>query len=122
MNVLATGLSVFLVWNGALVYAAAPTATPTAAESSKFGDVSPAPQSKGMFNKLSLGALYSYTDFDFDSTAGGNFNRFQGHSNLYSVGVGNVQLYPDVTAGIALFRVDTALSSQVYLDPGVPAT
>jgi len=75
----------------------------------------------GMFNKLSLAFLYSYTDFKFHSTKGENFNNFTGHSNLYSIAAGNVQLAKDFSAGLALFKVDTNVLSNVFISPGSPA-
>lgn len=59
--------------------------------------------------------MYSYIDFDFDSTTGVNFNRFQGHSNLYSLGADNFKIIPDLTAGLFVFRVDTIVNSQFLL-------
>lgn len=85
------------------------------------GDIGSAEKSKGMFSHLALGLVGSYTDFNFNSTSGRNFNRFQGHSKLYSIGAGNVLLSPEWTAGVALFRVDTSVRSQNFLSPGVPS-
>jgi len=110
-------LSSFLFCNGGIIYA------DTLPTSPKSNPKIKTDQSTAMFNQLSLGGLYSYTDFKFDSTVSGNFNRFQGHSNLYSIGAGNARLGHDVSAGIAIFRVDTSFNSQVSLNSGIlPST
>lgn len=79
-------------------------------------------RSKGKFSNLSLGFLSSYIDFKFNSTMGTNFNRFTGHSNLYSAAMGNVQITPSWTAGMAIFKVNTTVNSQLVLNPGLPST
>ncbi len=79
-------------------------------------------QFQKIFGHSSLNAMGSYTDFDFNSTAGDNFNRFQGNSKLYSIGAGNFALYRGWTAGVNLFRVDTSVNSQVFISPGAPAS
>jgi hypothetical protein len=74
-----------------------------------------------MFSHVNVGAMTSYTDFDFDSTTGDNFNRFQGYSKLYSIGAGNIALYKGWAVGVNLFTVDTQTRAQVYMAPGVPS-
>ncbi|KGP64442.1 hypothetical protein EP47_11805 [Legionella norrlandica] len=76
-----------------------------------------AKQSPNFLQQITPEFLYSYIDFDFDSTTGLNFNRYQGHSNLYSVGGDNVQFIPSVTGGIYVFRVNTEVNSQFLALP-----
>lgn len=63
------------------------------------------------------GAVYSYTDINFNSTVGSNFNRFNGHSNLYGFTGENFKLTKKLNFGFALFKIDTNLNSQVNLSP-----
>ncbi|AWN75429.1 autotransporter outer membrane beta-barrel domain-containing protein [Legionella anisa] len=72
--------------------------------------------------KITPEFLYGYTDFNFDSTSGGNFNRYNGHSNLYSPGADHISLGQTMMAGIYYFRIDTALSSEFLLNPGFVTT
>lgn len=72
----------------------------------------------GLFSHPSFSALGSYTDFNFDSTEGASFNRFSGYSRLYSLGAGSFKINKDTSFGLALFRVDTAVNSQVLFNPG----
>lgn len=76
----------------------------------------------GAFNHVGLGFLASYTDFKFNSSTGSNFNRFTGHSTLYSSALGNVKITPNWIGGLALFSVVTSVRSQVSIAPGQPAT
>ena len=78
--------------------------------------------STGIFKQINPEFLYSYIDFNFDSTTGGNFNRFQGHSNLFTVGADNLVLNKDVTAGIYVFKINTNLNSQFLLAPSTTET
>lgn len=66
--------------------------------------------------------LYGYTDFNFDSSSGENFNRYNGHSNLYSAGADHLSLGQTMMAGIYYFGIDTALHSQFLLTPGFVTT
>ena len=50
---------------------------------SKDGAINHANSSE-FLRKITPEFLYGYTDFNFDSTSGTNFNRYRGHSNLYS--------------------------------------
>lgn len=61
--------------------------------------------------------MYSYLDFDFDSTTGANFNRYQGHSNIYLLGGDYLQLTKKWGAGLYISRTDTATHSQFKIDP-----
>lgn len=73
----------------------------------------------GHFKNVGLGFLASYTEFKFNSTTGTNYYLFNGHSDLYSVSAGNINLAPSWTIGLALFRVNTDVQSNMFLDPGV---
>ena len=73
---------------------------------------------EGVFKNLWLSSLGVYTDFKFNSTQGTNYNSYKGYSKLGSIGGNNIFLYPGLTAGLALFRVETQLSSQILLNPG----
>lgn len=76
-------------------------------------------KSPGRFNQFTPEFLYSYIDFNFDSTTIANYNRFQGHSNLYSVGGEHIKLFQSLYAGIYVLRVNTDLNSQALLIPGL---
>lgn len=89
------------------------------AEASKDKDA--ALKKTNKFKNIGIGFLTSYTDFKFNSTTGDNFSRFSGHSTLYSASVGNILVAPSWTVGMSLFRVDTSLNSQIFINPGVPA-
>ena len=67
--------------------------------------------------KITPEFLYSYIDFDFDSTQSLSFNRFQGHSNLYAVGGDNVRFYNDsMIAGLYYFHINTNVNSQFLVN------
>lgn len=70
-----------------------------------------------MFNHFGLGALYSYTDFKFNSASSGNFNRYFGHSNLYALSGDNVVLMPGLIAGLSILKVDTKVNSKMLVQP-----
>ncbi|MCW8409559.1 autotransporter outer membrane beta-barrel domain-containing protein [Legionella sp. PATHC035] len=72
--------------------------------------------------KITPEFLYGYTDFNFDSTSGTNFNRYNGHSNLYSAGADHVSLGQTMMVGVYYFGIDTELSSQFLLTPGSVTT
>lgn len=64
--------------------------------------------------------IYSYIDFDFDSTPiGGNFNRYQGHSNTYTLGGDKVFDQYKAIAGIFVIATDTQVNSQFSIEPTV---
>jgi len=63
------------------------------------------------------GFIYSYVDFDFNSTAGSNFNHFRGHSNVVSVGTNQLKLFKDVTGGLFIYHIDTTNIAHVLLNP-----
>lgn len=69
-------------------------------------------------NPIITSFIYNYSDFKFNSMTGNNFNRYQGHSNLYSVGADHFKLINNLFAGIYLFKVDTQVNSQILLAPG----
>lgn len=71
----------------------------------------------GFFQKTTPEFLYGYTDFNFNSLSGYNFNRYKGHSNLYSVGADHISLNSTVMAGLYYFRVDTSLAAKFSFSP-----
>lgn len=73
------------------------------------------------FKQMTPEFLYSYIDFDFNSTTGANFNRYQGRSNLYSIGADHISVSPDLTGGFYLLNVQTRVHSQFQAFP-VPLT
>lgn len=117
MKIQSVILSIFLVSNGQIACADALSRTRT--ETVKTVDTS---DSSGFFKKITPEMLYGYTDFNFDSRAGENFNRYQGHSNLYSAGADHISLGSSVMAGVYYFRIDTALNAQFLLTPGALST
>lgn len=69
-------------------------------------------------SRKNIELFYSYIDFNFDSTINLNFNRFQGHSNLYGIGGGyNWSPTKHLGTGIYVFNIDTAVNSQFQLAP-----
>lgn len=62
--------------------------------------------------KITPEFLYSYIDFDFDSTIGLNFNRYHGHSNIYSIGADHIAPIPNLTVGLYVLDIDTEVHSQ----------
>lgn len=78
------------------------------------------PQKNVMFSKISPFLRYAYTDFRFNSTTGQNYSRYQGHANSGMLGGDNVQILPNLTAGVAVLTVNTALHSQFSVIPGAP--
>lgn len=91
-------------------------ATPSSATAKK---VASKDNTTGNANRFSgsLGMLYNYRDFKFNSTKGNNFNRFAGHTNLYLGGVDNVKLPYDFFAGLFYYHVDSDIRSNVLLSP-----
>ncbi|MFT4058695.1 MAG: autotransporter outer membrane beta-barrel domain-containing protein [Legionella sp.] len=71
----------------------------------------------GFFHKITPEMMYGYTDFDFNSVQTENFNRFKGHSNLYSAGADHLSLGANMMVGVYYFRIDTALASQFSFLP-----
>ncbi len=67
------------------------------------------------------GLIYSYVDFNFNSTSGANFNRFRGHSNIVGIGSNQLKLFKDVTGGLFIYHIDTTSMSHLSLNPN-PAT
>ena len=112
MKIESTLIGALLLGSGAIAYASSATSQENTAQTSAAPcKVMP----KGTF-------LYGYTDFDFDSTEGLNYNKFQGHSNTYALGADNIQLAPSVYAGLFLFRVDSFLDWQTSLVPAASST
>ncbi len=85
-----------------------------AGETGDVGETTPS----GMFSHLDLNFLASYTDFNFNSREGVNFNHFKGFSKQLSLGAGNVALSKTITAGLAILTGETKVKSTVFLDPG----
>jgi hypothetical protein len=108
-------LSVFLVCNGQMVYA-------DALDRTRNANVQTVNKSSGFFQKITPEMLYGYTDFNFSSRSGDNFNSFKGHSNLYSAGADHISLGSSMMAGLYYFRIDTALASQFFFSPTPVAT
>lgn len=71
------------------------------------------------FRKTTPEFLYGYTDFNFNSTSRNNFNKYDGHSNLYSVGGDHISFGDTVMAGLYYFGIDTTVSSKFLFNPGV---
>ncbi len=108
-------MAVFLAWNWSLAYAITPVLSPTS--QTKKSSVNTPSKHAPMFKQLIPKFLYTYLDFDFDSTTKSNFNRFQGHSNLYSAGADHIVLARNLFAGLYLFDIETSVNSQVILGP-----
>lgn len=105
-------LSGFLILNGLNVYAGQ-----MSMDQSKDAAIN----SDSFYRKITPEFLYSYIDFDFDSSTLLSFNRFQGHSNLYALGADNIAYNNNtMIAGLYVFRIDTDVSSQVLLSPASP--
>lgn len=62
--------------------------------------------------------LYNYIDFRFLSSTETNFNRFKGHSNVYSAGTDHIKINKKLYAGLYVFQINTAVESEVRLAPG----
>ncbi|HRD70709.1 MAG TPA: autotransporter outer membrane beta-barrel domain-containing protein [Legionella sp.] len=111
MKIQSITLLLCLTLNGFIAHAGNTPSTELTKEGEKV-----APQ-KSTLKQIMPEFLYSYIDFDFDSTEGGNFNRFQGHSNVYSVGADHIILTPSIMAGLYVFKVDSDVNSQFFLAP-----
>ncbi|MCW8397533.1 autotransporter outer membrane beta-barrel domain-containing protein [Legionella sp. PATHC038] len=112
MKIQSLVLSVFLIFSGFCLNAntLSKDGTTNQAKSSEF------------LRKITPEFLYGYTDFNFDSTSGTNFNRYNGHSNLYSAGADHVSLGQTMMVGVYYFGIDTELTSQFLLTPGSVTT
>ncbi|KTC90812.1 autotransporter domain-containing protein [Fluoribacter dumoffii] len=104
-------LSTFLILNGSGLNA-----------NTLAKDDTETPPKNVFFKNITPEFLYGYTDFKFDSTSGANFNRYNGHSNLYSAGADHIALGQTTMLGIYYFGVDTELTSQFLLNPGFVTT
>ncbi|WP_392538996.1 autotransporter outer membrane beta-barrel domain-containing protein [Legionella sp. 227] len=112
MKIQSLVLSVFLIFSGFCL---------NANTLSKDGTTNQ-PKSSEFLRKITPEFLYGYTDFNFDSTSGTNFNRYNGHSNLYSAGADHVSLGQTMMVGVYYFGIDTELTSQFLLTPGSVTT
>lgn len=63
--------------------------------------------------------FYSYTDFNYDSTAGINFQRYNGHANLYGVSASSFFVSKNVLAALGIYHVNSDVSSQTQLNPSI---
>ncbi|CEG57202.1 autotransporter outer membrane beta-barrel domain-containing protein [Legionella fallonii] len=108
-------ISSFLAWSCSFAYAVTPAISHT--NQPQKASLNSASTNAPMFKRLIPKFLYSYIDFNFDSTTGPNFNRFQGHSNLYSAGADHIILAPNLFAGLYLFDIETSVDSQTVLGP-----
>ncbi|TAL64232.1 MAG: autotransporter outer membrane beta-barrel domain-containing protein [Legionella sp.] len=107
MKIQSIMMGICLIGNGQMVMAAPVTQNQPTQPSHEMCSVIP----KGIFS-------YGYTDFNFDSTEGLNYLKFQGHSNLFSVGADNIELMPTLYAGVSLFQVNTSMDWQMAVIPG----
>mgnify|MGYP000600181268 CR=1 FL=1 len=112
MKIKSVILSAFLICNGQIACADALDRTRNAAIQPETNKIA-----TGFFQKITPEMLYGYTDFNFNSTTTGNFNRFKGHSNLYSAGADHISLGNSIMAGVYYFRIDTALASKFSFAP-----
>lgn len=110
--------SIFLICNGQMVHADALSRTRNDVVQTVGGSSNTA----DFLRKITPEMMYGYTDFHFDSTTGANFNRYKGHSNLYSGGADHISLSQSIMAGLYYFRIDTALASQFLFTPGTVTT
>ncbi len=69
------------------------------------------------FRFLGPSLLYTYNDFNYDSTAGDNFQRFQGHSNLYGFSGGSLFISERILMGLGFYQVDSTVNTQTLLNP-----
>lgn len=113
-------LSILLIWNWPMAYASTKSLSQKA--SPQKNSLNSPQKSSRMFKNLVSKFTYSYIDFDFNSTQGNNYNRFQGHSDLYSAGADSIMIGQNLYAGLYLFKINTHVKSQVQLTPGGPFT
>ena len=66
---------------------------------------------------FSLQALANYNDFKFNSSSAGNYNHFQGHSDLYLIGGHDAKIRENLSGGILVYNVTTRITSNVLLAP-----
>lgn len=67
-------------------------------------------------NHYTFRGIYSYQDFTFHAIKADNFNRYQGHTNLYGLGVHDSLLAHDVIAGLSIHQFDTQIDSQTRVN------
>ncbi|ANH13094.1 TPA: autotransporter outer membrane beta-barrel domain-containing protein [Legionella pneumophila] len=92
----------------------------SASKTQNINDNKSAKNTNNFLKKITPEFAYSYIDFNFDSTAGLNFNRYNGHSNLYSIGADHFSPVPSIIAGLYVLNIDTEVSSQFQLFPNTP--
>ncbi|MCA0402356.1 MAG: hypothetical protein LCH30_01030 [Proteobacteria bacterium] len=69
---------------------------------------------------FSANAVYSYSDFKFNSfNTTNSFNRYKGHFNFYGLGGNDFKINDRFKAGVFLYRLDTQINSEVQL-PDLP--
>jgi hypothetical protein len=61
-------------------------------------------------NPYSLHAIYSYSDFKYNSSTFNIINKFEGHSNLYLLGGNNLVLNKETTMGLFIYKLDSYVS------------
>ena len=76
----------------------------------------------GYLKKITPEFIYGYIDFNFNSTSGENFNKYNGHANLYSTGADHISLGKTLMMGVYYFGISTTVSSQFLLTPGYITT
>lgn len=108
-------LTILLISNGSASFALSRSLQPENHLNNNSQNSAP-PASK-MFKDLTAKFNYTYIDFNFNSTEGNNYNRFQGHSDLYSTGAENIRIGHGLFSGIYLYRINTRLNNQFQLAP-----
>jgi hypothetical protein len=103
-------LSLFLICYGAVLNAQALSKDEPSSQQLYIPD---------FLKKVTPEFLYGYTDFNFKSNSGGSFNKYNGHSNLYSVGGDHIAFGDTWMAGLYYFGIDTTVSSKFLFTPGV---
>ena len=69
------------------------------------------------FRFLGPSLLYTHNEFHYDSTTGNNFQRFQGHSNLYGISGGSLFISERILMGLGFYQVDSTVNTQTLLNP-----
>lgn len=73
--------------------------------------------SQDVYKKMIPKFLYSYIEFDFDSTSGSSYNKYFGQTNFYGAGVENIRVADKTYAGLTLFQIDSHVKSDTRLNP-----
>lgn len=71
---------------------------------------------KAVANRYTLRGIYSFQDFKFNTTKSSNFNRYQGHTNLYGLGVHDTMLAHDLIAGLSIYQFNTRINAQTLVN------